>query len=268
MKDQDPSHIKAVVREKYGELAKASTGCCCGPTSCCGDGTINVSPTEYTQLEGYVKEADLGLGCGLPTQFANLQVGETVVDLGSGAGNDAFVARCLVGEAGRVVGIDMTPAMIEKAKQNNAGLGYTNVEFRLGEIEQMPVEENFADIEISNCVLNLVPDKEKAFSEIARILKPGGRFSISDLVLTGSLPEGVRNATALYIGCIAGATTTERYLEYIEKAGLGEVAIASKKKVELPEEVLRNYASEAEIREFNNSGTEVLSITVTGTKPR
>ncbi len=266
MKTNDPSEIKAVVREKYGALAQASDGCCCGPTNCCGDGSINVSPHEYTSLDGYVKEADLGLGCGLPTQFANLKEGETVVDLGSGAGNDVFVARRLVGETGRVVGVDMTPAMIEKANQNNAGLGYRNVEFRLGEIEQLPVEENFADVILSNCVLNLVPDKQKAFSEIARVLKPGGRFSISDLVLTGPLPEGVRTATALYIGCIAGATTTEAYMDYIAKAGLRDVRIESNKKVELPEDVLRNYANEAEIKEFVNSGTEVLSITVTGRK--
>ncbi len=268
MKTNDPSEIKAVVREKYGALAQASDSCCCGPTNCCGDGSINVSPNEYTQLDGYVKEADLGLGCGLPTQYANIQPGETVVDLGSGAGNDVFVARRMAGETGRVVGVDMTPAMIEKAIQNNEGLGYTNVEFRLGEIEQLPVEENFADVILSNCVLNLVPDKQKAFSEIARVLKPGGRFSISDLVLTGPLPEGVRTATALYIGCIAGATTTEAYMDYIAKAGLRDVQVTSSKKVDLPDEVLRNYATENEIREFVKSGTEVLSITVTGRKPK
>lgn len=266
MKTNDPSEIKSVVREKYGAIAVSSSSCC-GPTNCCGDGTINVSPNEYTQLDGYVKDADLGLGCGLPTMFAKIRQGETVVDLGSGAGNDVFVARRIVGDNGHVVGVDMTPAMIEKANQNNAGLGYKNVEFRLGEIEQLPVDENFADLVISNCVLNLVPDKQKAFSEIARVLKPGGRFSISDLVLTGPLPESVRTATALYIGCIAGATTTDAYMTYIAKAGLTNVVIASSKKVDLPEEVLRNYATEAEIREFAGSGTEVLSITVTGFKP-
>lgn len=266
MKTNDPSEIKSVVREKYGELAMSSSSCC-GPTNCCGDGTINVSPREYTQIDGYVKEADLGLGCGLPTQFANIKAGETVVDLGSGAGNDVFVARRMVGETGHVVGVDMTPAMIEKANQNNSGLGYKNVEFRLGEIEQMPVAENFADLVISNCVLNLVPDKEKAFAEIARVLKPGGRFSISDLVLTGPLPEGVRNATALYIGCIAGATTTNAYMDFIAKAGLREVKVESSKKVELPDDVLGNYASPTEMEEFKHSGTEVLSITVTGRKP-
>lgn len=267
MKTNDPTEIKSVVREKYGALALQSASCC-GPTNCCGDGSIDTSPVEYKQLEGYVPDADLGLGCGLPTQFAAIQEGEMVVDLGSGAGNDVFVARRLVGDRGFVIGVDMTPAMIERANQNKAKLGYENVEFRLGEIESLPVKANCANVVISNCVLNLVPDKKKAFAEIARVLGPGGRFSISDLVVTGPLPEGVRSATALYVGCIAGASTTEAYLKHIAEVGLVDVKIESSKKVELPEEVLLNYASDSEVKEFVDSGTQVLSITVTGRKPK
>lgn len=266
MKTNDPNEIKSVVREKYGALALQS-GSCCGPTNCCGDGSIDTSPDEYQQLEGYLPDADLGLGCGLPTKYADIKEGEVVVDLGSGAGNDVFVARRLVGENGYVVGVDMTEEMIKRANDNKAKMEYQNVEFRLGEIENLPVTQDFADVIISNCVLNLVPDKNKAFSEIARVLKPGGRFSISDLVVTGPLPDGVRSATALYIGCIAGASTTAAYLQHISEVGLERVTIESSKKVELPPDVLKNYASESEVKQFLDSGTEVLSITVTGYKP-
>ena len=241
MKTNDPNEIKTVVREKYGALALQSASCC-GPTNRCGDGSIDTSPDEYQLLEGYLPDADLRLGCGLPTKFADIKDGEIVVD--------------------------MTEEIINRANDNKAKMEYQYVEFRLGEIENLPVQQNFADVIISNCVLNLVPDKKKAFAEIARVLKPGGRFSISDLVVTGPLPEGVRSATALYIGCIAGASTTAAYLQHISDVGLERVTIESSKKVELPEEVLKNYASESEVKQFLDSGTEVLSITVTGYKPR
>src|SRR5690606_15368820 len=218
------SDVKSVVREKYSEIAMQTKGqnasSCCGATSsCCGDEVYNIMADDYTNLEGYVADADLGLGCGLPTEFAKINEGHTVIDLGSGAGNDAFVARKLAGEKGRVIGIDFTEAMISRARQNAEKLGFNNVEFRHGDIEDMPVTSNLADVIISNCVLNLVPNKHKVFSEIFRVLKPGGHFSISDIVLDGELPSKWKEIAELYAGCVSGAIQKEDYLGIIQEAG-------------------------------------------------
>lgn len=208
MENQTSEQLKELVKEKYGQIALQSkdtnSSSCCGATGC---GTIDytVMADDYTKLDGYVADADLGLGCGLPTEFAKIKLGDTVVDLGSGAGNDAFVARSIVGEHGKVIGIDFTDNMIEKAKINAEKLGYANVEFRQGDIENMPLGGNIADVVVSNCVLNLVPNKKQAFAETFRILKKGGHFSVSDIVLVGDLPEGLQKSAEMYAGCVAGA---------------------------------------------------------------
>ncbi|HEY0434533.1 MAG TPA: arsenite methyltransferase, partial [Chitinophagaceae bacterium] len=196
--DQD---IKTVVREKYGEIAgqtkSQNVSSCCGATGCCNDDQSALMADDYSRLEGYAPEADLGLGCGLPTEFANIKLGDTVIDLGSGAGNDCFVARALTGETGKVIGIDFTDEMIARARQNAAKLDFRNVEFRQGDIEDMPVTSNLANVVISNCVLNLVPNKHKVFSEIFRVLKTGGHFCISDIVLEGDLPADWKQVAEL-----------------------------------------------------------------------
>jgi SAM-dependent methyltransferase len=222
----------------------------------------------YAGLAGYVSEADLGLGCGVPTRHAGIEEGDVVLDLGSGAGIDAFIARRSVGEAGRVIGVDMTDAMIARARANAKKLGYGNVEFRLGEIEHLPVEDDAVDVVISNCVLNLVPDKAKAFSETWRVLKPGGHFCVSDIIATGALPDGIRRAAALYVGCVAGAMPETDYLAVIRKVGFSDVRIAERKPVPLPDEALREHLSEHELSAFRGSGVGLLSVTVLGTKPR
>lgn len=259
--------IKSVVRDKYGAIATSGgKGCGCG-TTCCGDGALDMIGDAYAGMAGYVADADLGLGCGLPTQHAGIAAGDVVLDLGSGAGLDAFVARRLVGEHGRVIGVDMTEPMIGRARANAAQLGYANVEFRLGEIEDLPVEDGAVDVVISNCVLNLVPDKAKAFAETFRVLKQGGHFCVSDIVASGPLPEAIQEAAALYVGCVAGAIPEADYLAVIKKAGFEGVRIAERKPVALPDETLRAHLSDAELARFRASGVEVLSVTVLGTKP-
>lgn len=273
--------IKSAVREKYGQIAKTpERTSCCGmeepreqKTSCCGGKkhqgfSYSFIGEDYGKLEGYQPEADLGLGCGLPTELALIREGDTVLDLGSGAGNDVFVARQAVGEKGKVIGVDMTPEMIEKAKANSRKLGYKNVEFILGEIEALPVPDNTADVVVSNCVLNLVPDKPKAFREIHRVLKPGGHFNVSDIVLNGQLPEKLRKETELYVGCVAGAVKREQYLEYIRQAGFVNVKIQKDRRVVIPDEVLLKFLSELEIKAMVKSGMGVFSITVWGEKPK
>lgn len=217
---------------------------------------------DYNTLEGYNPDADLGLGCGLPTQFAKIKKGDTVIDLGSGAGNDCFVARAQAGEDGRVIGIDFTTAMIEKAKVNAQKLGYANVEFRQGDIEKMPVSANTADVVVSNCVLNLVPDKDAVFKEIFRVLKPGGHFSISDVVLVGKLPEGLHKDAEMYAGCVAGAIQKETYLELIKLNGFNNITIQKEKPIIIPDDILKNYLSEEELTNFKNGNTGIFSITV------
>lgn len=272
--------LKEIVKEKYGQIAassdKAATSCCgtgsqkLNSVSCCGGSSSDVNYTimsdEYTSLQGYVSDADLNLGCGLPTQYAGINTGDTVVDLGSGAGNDVFVARALTGEAGRVIGIDMTPEMVEKANRNKEKLGYQNVEFYLGEIEDMPLGNNIADVVISNCVLNLVPNKQKAFSEMYRIIKPGGHFCVSDIVLIGELPESLKKSAEMYAGCVAGAQQQEDYIKSIEDAGFVNIGIKKSKAIVLPAETLKKFMPENEAIEFLKSGKGIFSITVVGHK--
>src|SRR5258706_14141205 len=199
----EQENVKELVKQKYSEIAlqdkETNQSSCCGP-GCCGNEVYNIMSEDYNELRGYNPDADLGLGCGLPTQFAKIKKGDVVIDLGSGAGNDCFIARAETGESGKVIGIDFTPAMIERARINAGRLGFNNVEFRQGDIEQMPVSENVADVIVSNCVLNLVQNKNGVFKEIFRILKPGGHFSISDIVLVGELPANIQNAAEMHAG--------------------------------------------------------------------
>jgi ubiquinone/menaquinone biosynthesis C-methylase UbiE len=266
---ESPEKIKEMVRAKYSEIAlqdkSTNAASCCGATGCC-DEVYNIMSEEYDALNGYNPDADLGLGCGLPTQFAQIQKGDTVIDLGSGAGNDCFVARAATGSEGKVIGIDFTEAMIDKARENAEKLGFNNVEFRFGDIEKIPVTANVADVVVSNCVLNLVPDKAKVFSEIKRVLKPGGHFSISDVVLEGPLPEKFRNVAELYAGCISGAIQQSEYLSIIEKTGFVNVQVQKSKPIVVPDEILAQYLSAEEIKEFKQSSTGIFSITVYGEK--
>ena len=260
--------LKELVREKYAEIAlqpkDQNESSCCGAGSC---GTYNIMSESYTSLEGYNPDADLGLGCGLPTEFARIKAGDTVIDLGSGAGNDCFVARSLVGESGEVIGIDMTPVMIEKAKQNAEKLGFKNVSFRLGDIEDIPVSSKRADIVVSNCVMNLVPDKIKAFSEVFRILKPGGHFSISDIVIKGSLPNQILKEAEMYAGCVAGAIEKGEYLEIVSDAGFDNITVQKERVIEIPDQVLLNYLTLSELEDFKASGNGIYSITVFAERP-
>lgn len=264
--------LKQIVKEKYGEIAKASSNTgCCGPSSCCGssDNSIvgyTVMKDEYNHLSGYVAEADLGLGCGLPTEYAGIKEGDAVVDLGSGAGNDVFVARAIVGDKGKVIGIDMTEEMIEKANRNNGKLGYSNVEFKLGDIENIPVVNSVADVVVSNCVLNLVPDKQKAFAEIHRILKPGGHFCVSDIVIKGELPDNLKKSAEMYAGCVAGAIEQDEYLSIIKNAGFMNIEINKTKVIDLPDEVLKDYLNDSDIEIYRKSESGIISITVSAYK--
>ncbi len=266
----EQAEIKAVVKEKYGDIAKkVASSCCSDSPSCCGpvEGTdYSIIGDEYTGVEGYVPEADLGLGCGLPTEHAGLKPGQTVVDLGSGAGNDVFVARSIVGDSGRIIGIDMTEEMNDLAVQNNRKLGYDNVEFKLGEIEHLPLDSDSTDVVISNCVLNLVPDKKLAYGEIHRILKSGGHFCISDVVLNGQLPDQLRKSAELYAGCVAGALQEEDYLAIIKQSGFSNVEIKKRSLIDLPAALLKEYLSAEEFAVFQSSDFGIASITVVGYK--
>jgi len=259
--------IKEMVKEKYAAIAAQSqsqnaTSCCGATSSCCGDEVYNIMADDYTKLEGYNPDADLGLGCGLPTEFAKTKEGDTVIDLGSGAGNDAFIARRITGEKGKVLGIDFTAAMVDKARANAEKLHYNNVEFRLGDIDDMPVTSNYADVVVSNCVLNLVPNKHKVISEIFRVLKPGGHFSISDIVLDGALPEKWKEVAELYAGCVSGAIQKQVYLEIIRSAGFVNVSIQKDKPIIIPDNILSNYLSDEEVTAYKLGNTKISSITV------
>src|ERR1044072_6467279 len=236
--------LKEIVKQKYSEIAlqdkETNQSSCCG-SSCCSTEVYNIMSDDYSNLEGYNPDADLGLGCGLPTQFAKIKKGDTVIDLGSGAGNDAFIARHETGETGKVIGIDFTPAMIERARLNAETRGFNNVEFRQGDIEKMPITANTADVIVSNCVLNLVPDKNAVFKEIYRVLKPGGHFSISDIVLMGELPAKIQNAAEMYAGCVAGAIQKEDYLKLIASNRFENITIQKEKVIQVPDEILSNY---------------------------
>lgn len=267
---KNPEALKNIVREKYTQIANQDKAL--NQSSCCGAGgssaeVYNIMTDDYSDLHGYNQEADLGLGCGLPTQFAKIQPGDTVIDLGSGAGNDCFVARHETGESGKVIGIDFTEAMIKKARANAEKLGYNNVEFRQGDIDDMPVSDSVADVVVSNCVLNLVPDKQKVISEIFRVLKPGGHFSISDIVLVGDLPEALREDAEMYAGCVAGAIQKEEYLRFVQEAGFENISLQKEKAIVIPKDILRKYLSEEEIQSFKQGETGIYSITVFAQKP-
>lgn len=263
--------IKAEIKKSYGKIAQSNlpATCCSTDTVCCTNSEINLSMSEtYAGIEGYQQEADLSLGCGLPTESAGIKPGDTVLDLGSGAGNDVFIARRIVGDTGNVIGIDMTPEMVIRAWQNNHKLGYTNVAFHLGEIENMhPIPDHSVDVVISNCVMNLVPDKEKAFREVQRVLKAGGHFSISDIVYVGSLPKGILEAAALYAGCIAGASEKGAYLELVKAAGFIHIEVKKERPIVLPDELLLQYLSTAELEVYKMSRSGLFSITLNAHKP-
>ena len=262
--------LKELVKLKYSEIAlqdkDTNQSSCCGAGGCSTE-VYNIMSEDYTKLQGYNADADLGLGCGLPTQFAQIKKGDTVIDLGSGAGNDCFIARSETGETGKVIGIDFTDAMISKARENADKLGFNNVEFRLGDIEHMPVTANAADVIVSNCVLNLVPDKNAVIKDIYRVLKPGGHFSISDIVLTGSLPEKIRTAAEMYAGCVSGAIQKEEYLELINQNGFVNIIVQKEKPIIVPDDILSNYLSADEINEFKNGNGAIVSVTVYAEKP-
>jgi ubiquinone/menaquinone biosynthesis C-methylase UbiE len=257
--------IKEMVKQKYAEIAlqnqDTNASSCCGSGGCSTE-VYNIMTDDYDHLEGYNPDADLKLGCGLPTEFAKIKKGDYVVDLGSGAGNDCFVARAETGETGKVVGIDFTPEMIEKARNNADKLGFNNVEFRLGDIENIPLMSNVADVVVSNCVMNLVPNKPKAFAEVQRILKPTGHFSISDIVLVGDLPEKIKNAAEMYAGCVASAIQMEEYLKIIENSGFKNITLQKKKPIIVPDDILKNYLNDEEIQQYKDSTTRIYSITV------
>ncbi len=265
-------NLKDIVKEKYSEIAmqnkKENETSCCGVGGSCSGVDYTIFSENYEKLKGYNSDADLGLGCGIPTEYAKINKGDTVIDLGSGAGNDCFVARAIVGEEGKVIGIDMTEAMINKARINVEKLGFKNVQFYLGDIEKMPVIDNKADVVISNCVLNLVPDKTKAFSEIYRVLKPNGHFSISDVVLVGTLPENLEKAAEMYAGCVSGAIQKNDYLEIIKKAGFVNIKILKEKNIKIPDEILLKYINQKELDEFKEANIGIFSITVYAVKPR
>lgn len=266
----DQNEIKKIVKEKYKEIAlqvkNDNKSSCCDNNSCCGVGET-VFSDDYSRLNGYNPDADLGLGCGLPTEFAFIKEGDTVIDLGSGAGNDVFVARAIVGEHGKVIGIDFTQEMIKRAGENNDKLGYKNVEFQFGDIEEIPIKTNTADVVISNCVLNLVPDKVKAFKEIYRVLKPGGHFSISDIVVTGELPLRVKSIAELYAGCVSGTIKKEEYLKIIKKIGFINLQIQREKIIDIPAEMFLKYISREEFENYRRSDVKILSINVYAEKP-
>ncbi len=268
---QTQEDVKEMVRQKYSEIAlqdkETNESSCCG-SGCCSNEVYNIMSDDYSELEGYNADADLGLGCGLPTQFASIKKGDVVIDLGSGAGNDAFIARNETGETGKVIGIDFTPAMIERARQNNEVRGFNNVEFRQGDIEKMPVTSSAADVIVSNCVLNLVPNKDGVLKEIYRVLKPGGHFSISDIVLEGELPAQIKEAAEMYAGCVAGAIQKEVYLELIEANGFKGITVQKDKPIIIPDDILSNYLSAEQIEAFKQSGTGIRSITVYAEKPQ
>ncbi len=262
--------LKSIVKERYARIAEQ--GKAENASSCCGATTpsnkvYNIMMDDYSETEGYIEDADLGLGCGLPTQFAKIKKGDTVIDLGSGAGNDCFVARHETGNEGKVIGIDFTPIMIEKARVNAEKLGYNNVEFREGDIDAMPLSNDVANVIVSNCVLNLVPNKQKVIGEIYRVLKPGGHFSVSDIILVGDLPDTLREDAEMYAGCVAGAIQKSEYLGLIEDRGFKNIKVQKEKSIVIPNDILGKYLSREEVNAFNKGGTGIFSITVYAEKP-
>jgi len=262
--------LKLVVQEKYGEIAKQSKiqneSSCCGATSCCSTVDYAVFAESYDKENGYNPDADLGLGCGIPTQFASIKEGDSVLDLGSGAGNDCFVARAIVGENGKVTGLDFTDAMLEKARANNAKLGFANVEFVKGDIEEMPLPDNQFDVIVSNCVLNLVPDKQKAFAEMFRVLKPGGHFCVSDVVIQGQLPEALQKDAEMYAGCVSGAIPVSEFFEIVKQNSFQDIVVHKQKAITIPDEILLTYLNSDELDKFHRKEIGIFSITVSAKK--
>jgi SAM-dependent methyltransferase len=261
--------LKQIVKEKYGKIAEQGgdekSSCC--SSSCCGpEVDYTVFSENYENKEGYNPDADLNLGCGIPTDYAGIKKGNHVLDLGSGAGNDCFVARAIVGESGKVTGLDMTEQMINKARENCENLKFENVEFVLGDIEEMPFHNNLFDVVISNCVLNLVPDKSKAFNEIFRVLKAGGHFCVSDVVIKGSLPEKLQKDAEMYAGCVSGASEIQEYLGIIKKSGFVNIKIHKQKVISIPDVLLAKYLNISEMESFHHNETGIFSITVSAEK--
>lgn len=267
---ENEQKLKDIVRERYDKIAHqdkaVNAASCCGatPTS---NKIYNIMMDDYSQVSGYAEDADLGLGCGLPTAFAHIKEGDTVIDLGSGAGNDCFVARHETGPNGKVIGVDFSKSMIAKARLNADKLGYNNVEFREGDIDNMPVADDVADVVVSNCVLNLVPNKEKVIADLYRVLKPGGHFSVSDIVLEGALPDALRHDAEMYAGCVAGAIQKTDYLGLIEKVGFKNIEVQKSKPIVIPDDLLEKYLSHTELNDFKTGTTGIFSITVYGEKP-
>jgi len=256
--------IRQAVLENYGEVAKRGGGGCSPATSCCGGGTV--AAESLSKAIGYSEQelrsgpegADLGLGCGNPQAIAALRPGETVLDLGSGGGFDSFLAARQVGETGRVIGVDMTPEMVRKARANSQKGGFPNVEFRLGEIEHLPVADGTVDVILSNCVINLSPDKPGVFREAFRVLKPGGRLAVADIVATASLPEEMRNDLALHAGCVGGAATIGELEEMLQTAGFQQIRIQAK---DQSREFIREWAPGRRVEDY------VVSATIEAVKP-
>jgi len=267
---KNEQELKQVVKARYAKIAEQgkteNAASCCGATTP-SNKVYNIMMDDYADTKGYIEDADLGLGCGLPTQFAQIKKGDTVIDLGSGAGNDCFVARYETGIEGKVLGIDFTPIMIEKARVNAEKLGYNNVEFREGDIDAMPVSNATADVIVSNCVLNLVPNKQKVIGEIYRVLKPGGHFSISDIVLIGDLPKALKDDAEMYAGCVAGAIQKTEYLQLIANQGFQHIKIQKEKPIVIPDDILGKYLSQEEVKTFNQKAIGIFSITVYAEKP-
>jgi arsenite methyltransferase len=262
--------LREMVRQKYAEIAKKPLDGCC--TDCCGadglsENDYSMIGDAYDGIDGYVADADLGLGCGLPVEHAGLRLGQTVLDLGSGAGLDVFVARNEVGADGHVIGVDMTAEMIAKARLNAKNAGFDNVEFRLGEIEHLPVRSDSIDAVISNCVLNLVPDKQRAFTEIFRVLKPGGHFCISDIVSSKALPNWVKGIAEAYAGCVSGAIPREDYLRLVRETGFSDVKVVSEKRIVVPAGLIAKSLTREQLEETEKDDLHVMSVTVTAVKP-
>jgi arsenite methyltransferase len=262
--------LREMVRQKYAEIVTTSPSGCCTPACCSGDQfeeDFNMIGDAYDGVSGYVADADLGLSCGVPVEHAGLRSGQTVLDLGSGAGLDVFVARNEVGESGHVIGVDMTAEMVAKARENAKNSGFDNVEFRLGEIEHLPVLSDSIDVVISNCVLNLVPDKQRAFAEIFRVLKPGGHFCISDIVSSRELPEWLKGIAEAYAGCVSGAIPKEDYLKLIQETGFSQVALASERRINVPVELIAKSLTREQQEDAADNDLHVMSVTVTAAKP-
>jgi arsenite methyltransferase len=262
-----PEDLKQIVKEKYGQIADTAQAGCCDSGCACGTLDNTLMAEDYSKIPGYIADADLALGCGLPTEFAFIKAGDVLVDLGSGAGNDAFVARSIVGGTGKVIGVDFTEKMIERARLNAEKLGFNNVEFRYGDIENLPINDEVADVVVSNCVLNLVPNKKRAFAETFRILKAGGHFSVSDIVLKGDLPPALQKSAEMYAGCVAGAIDKYKYLDIIKQSGFQNIEVQKERRISLPNEVLSLYLNEQEMQRYNTGDLGIYSVTVYAEKP-